>query len=412
MMAAVPEGERMDQRSIGLEAEVGAERARLVRLCARATGDPDAAEDLAQETLFEAWRAAHKLRPGATADERGRWLSAIARHVCLRWARRRGRELSRRVFSSSPARVDVDPQSARDALDQVPDDFDLDLELERGELVTLLDRAMGLLPPETRLVLYEQIVAESPLAETALRLGVSKGAVAMRLQRGKLALRRVLTSDLQHEALALGLFAPEDVGWQQTRLWCTYCGRHQLEGRFSAGHDQLWLRCPACGSYSHSNRSARTSMNWDDVRGFRATQARIIAWNARSHLPGLERRRVVCAGCGREAPLRVDPVQRRVGLPDRRFQLTSRCPACGSLAEEGHDWLMLCLPEARQFLKAHPRIRFAGTCSVNAEGHEAFVTTYESVTDAARFEVISDAQTLRILSIHSAPESIPKGMST
>ena len=34
--------------------ELEGERARLVRLCARLTGDPTAAEDLAQETLVEA----------------------------------------------------------------------------------------------------------------------------------------------------------------------------------------------------------------------------------------------------------------------------------------------------------------------------------------------------------------------
>jgi DNA-directed RNA polymerase specialized sigma24 family protein len=34
-----------------------AERDRLVRLCARLSGSMEAAEDLAQETLLEAWRA-------------------------------------------------------------------------------------------------------------------------------------------------------------------------------------------------------------------------------------------------------------------------------------------------------------------------------------------------------------------
>ncbi len=51
----------------GLETALPFERARLVRLCAKLTGDVDAAEDLAQETLFEAWRHAHKLR-----DQQGR----------------------------------------------------------------------------------------------------------------------------------------------------------------------------------------------------------------------------------------------------------------------------------------------------------------------------------------------------
>jgi RNA polymerase sigma-70 factor (ECF subfamily) len=63
----------------------GAERARLVRLCAVLTGDAEAAEDFAQETLLEAWRHRHKLTDTCGAD---RWLTAIARNVCLRWGRR------------------------------------------------------------------------------------------------------------------------------------------------------------------------------------------------------------------------------------------------------------------------------------------------------------------------------------
>src|SRR3712207_7136587 len=48
--------------------------------------DPDAAEDLAQETLLEAWRHADKLHdPTGTVP----WLWAIARNVCLRHARDR-----------------------------------------------------------------------------------------------------------------------------------------------------------------------------------------------------------------------------------------------------------------------------------------------------------------------------------
>jgi biotin synthase-related radical SAM superfamily protein len=44
-----------------LETTFACERARLVRLCAKFTGDGDVAEDLAQETLFEAWRHIHNL---------------------------------------------------------------------------------------------------------------------------------------------------------------------------------------------------------------------------------------------------------------------------------------------------------------------------------------------------------------
>ena len=69
------------------------------------------------------------------------------------------------------------------------DPFDIEVELERKELIALLDRAMSALPPETR----------TALAEIAAQLGMNAGAIAMRLQHGRLALRRVLTTRLQDE---------------------------------------------------------------------------------------------------------------------------------------------------------------------------------------------------------------------
>src|SRR5215216_1320218 len=130
-------------------------RRRLVRLCAAITGDRDAAEDLAQETLLEAWRNAHKLHDPSGAD---RWLAAIARNVCLRWARRRGLDVA------VPG-LDADASPA--------DQVDIEVELERAELVELLDRALALLPPETRDVLIQRYVHESTHAEIAARFGLS-----------------------------------------------------------------------------------------------------------------------------------------------------------------------------------------------------------------------------------------------
>src|SRR5258707_6257256 len=92
---------------------------------------------------------------------------------------------------------------------------DVTLELERDELARLLDRALALLPAETRQVLIARCVEESPQAEVAARLGVSEGAVAVRLQRGKLALRRVLAGELRAEAADFGMFAPGPAGWQR-----------------------------------------------------------------------------------------------------------------------------------------------------------------------------------------------------
>ncbi len=170
------------------------ERVQLVRLCAVLVGDREVAEDLAQETLLEAWRHRHALRD---QTRRTSWLSGIARNVCLRWLRERRRDTAHLI------RPSVDPRfiagyslgaQLADLEDALADDLDIEVELERKELVELLDRALALLPAETRVVLVKRYVEESPLAEVAAQLGTNAHAVAVRLQRGRLALRHVLTT--------------------------------------------------------------------------------------------------------------------------------------------------------------------------------------------------------------------------
>src|SRR5260370_6852491 len=69
------------------------ERAHLVRLCAAITHDRDAAEDLAQETLLEAWRQQHA-SPLLDQTQRLPWLSGVARNMCLRWLRKHQRDVA------------------------------------------------------------------------------------------------------------------------------------------------------------------------------------------------------------------------------------------------------------------------------------------------------------------------------
>src|SRR5947208_6787284 len=70
------------------------ERQRLLAYCTRVTADVQAAEDLVQQTLLEAWQHASRLY---APEMRMPWLFGIARNVGLRWLRAQGRELSRQV---------------------------------------------------------------------------------------------------------------------------------------------------------------------------------------------------------------------------------------------------------------------------------------------------------------------------
>ncbi|HET6822361.1 MAG TPA: RNA polymerase sigma factor, partial [Anaerolineales bacterium] len=126
---------RKFEEAIQFEAALAEERTRLVRLCAWLSGSQEAAEDLAQEAMIAAWRSRDQL---TALDKLKPWTSSIARNVCLNWSRRHYREQRRMAYS-----IDADDESFEHELQ---DETNLEVELDRNELATLLDRALALLP--------------------------------------------------------------------------------------------------------------------------------------------------------------------------------------------------------------------------------------------------------------------------
>ena len=374
------------------------ERTRLVRLCARLTGDVDAAEDLAQETLLEAWRHAHKLH-----DPRGYtpWLSAIARNVCLRWRWRRGRELPHL------AKPHVHQYGDKcDLLDAQADDFDLELELERSELATLLDRALALLPPDTRAALVERYVEGTPLAEAAARLKMSESGLKARVHRGKLTLRRVLLQDFPDDAAAYGLLQRDTAMGEQTRIWCSECGQARLHGIFDRGQGELSLGCPHCDPGQATGSSwVRLPEVFQGVTGYRAAFSRQLAWVHAYAYQALNEQVVACVYCGGPAtPHFGPPVENLPRLQGRRG-VHVRCATCDRLTWTSLGSLALSLPEGRRFWRRYPRIHALPERQVEVDGVAAIVKSYGEHAGAARFDVVFARSTLDVLHVYGDPAS-------
>lgn len=376
-----------------------AARARLVRLCARLTGDWHAAEDLAQETLLAAWRNEHTLRD---PQARPQWLAGIARNMCLRWARTRGRELAR--LSRPGAGDDSD---AADGVEGVADDFDVEVALERDELARLLDRALALLPPETREVLVARYIADSPYAEIAARLGVSEKAVSMRLARGKLLLRRILMTDLRQDAAPYGLGGPTDgASWQETRIWCPNCGARRLIGCFDRAIPALTLRCPGC--YADGGVEVVAQTAWAEAlagaHGYKAAFSRLARMATAEYRYALEHGEARCNRCGHPAQLRMGMP---VGLPPAARDLPGAhivCASCSYVTNQSLRGLVLASPEGRDFWREHPRIRILPERPIaEVAGRASIVTSFESVTGKGRLHVVSARDDFRVLAIHATP---------
>lgn len=347
-----------------------ARRLRLVRYCAAVSGDREAAEDLAQETLLEAWRNSHKLVEPAGAD---RWLAAIARNVCLRWARRRSRR-SEAVL--------VEPAV----------DLDLEADLTRSDLTELIDRALATLPPETREALVEKYVNDASLAEIAERLGLSEAAVGMRLVRGRAALARLLEDELHDE--------PAD-GWQRTRMWCRRCGRGRLDMRRDGSPQLIAFRCPAC----HSEPAALEAEFRLDNPVFRriagglkqpaAIRSRFRAWAADYHRSATESGGAPCTRCGN--PVRL--------LPEVRGEIMGvfgECERCREQVWLAATGVALALPGLRGFLREHHRTIELPARELDFEGRPALLVAFGDLMGSARAEVVFSRETMQTLHVEAA----------
>lgn len=329
-----------------------AERPRLVRLCARLSGSWDAAEDLAQETLLQAWRHLDRLYG---LDQVSLWLSGIARNVCLYWSRRHYREQSQLASGANE-----DSPGSSEPIDSLPDEFDLEVGLERQELIGLLDKALALLPQETRTVLVHKYVHESPYAEIADHLGITENAVAARVHRGKLAFRRVLTSELREEAAIYGLLSSSTLTWQETRIWCPQCGRRRLSGRFvkDAVPATFELQCLGCDDGIVGTQVDLSIPYFAELLGpiktFKPAFNRLLAAAREYCQQALTTQIFPCLVCGQQTTSWIG--QRTDNSPRKsdEYEVRIRCNNCAVELNNSLSSLAMSLPEVQQFWRSHP----------------------------------------------------------
>lgn len=395
--------ERAALDGVALDRALAEERARLVALCARLTGNVDAAEDLAQETLVEAWRSQTRLR---NADGLTPWLSAIARNVCLRWQRAHGRDMAHRALLS-PLDAAGEGDMAGVALDELAVDdtaADLTLTLERDELATLLDRALGLLPVETRAALVASYVDELPQAEVAARLGMSEGALRARLHRGKLALRQALETDLREEARALDVQLPaadqERQEWCETRIWCPFCGRGRLLLRMGASVEEVTFRCmhgctPGGGMIMGRCSIEVRQSGLTSAKSLLARQALLLGDHYQQAIASGER----CQRCGALLAVQVWTPENAPFMENTAYGIYLPCAQCGADDSASLWHLALDTLTAQRFWRRHPRMQALPIRLISFGGRPALLTGFANYGGSERVEVISDGETLATLHI-------------
>jgi RNA polymerase sigma-70 factor (ECF subfamily) len=167
-------------------------RGDLLAHCYRMLGSVDEAEDLVQETLLRAWRAADRYDPQKASLRT--WLHRIATNACLTALEGR----ARRPLPSGLGPAGTDPQVPLVPSPEIPwlqpfPDERLgdpaDVVQQRAGLRLALVAALQLLPPRQRAALVLREVLQLPAVEVAFVLDSSVASVNSSLQRARATLR-------------------------------------------------------------------------------------------------------------------------------------------------------------------------------------------------------------------------------
>jgi RNA polymerase sigma-70 factor (ECF subfamily) len=394
--------------------ELSLTRARLTRL-ARAFGLPsELIEDAVQESLIEAWTHLERL----TAPEGFvYWIDEVCRNVCRRLLRRHARELSHRQALSAE-RVDTDDERDQDYIAQAPDlasNADPALALlesaSRADEEALLERALGLLPVETRRLVELVSLEELPHAEVAAQLGVSVGALDTRLSRARRRLYDVMNGPLRSEALALGLALDETrgEGWSETHLWCSRCGVSRLQGVFmwpegrTERGPNLHLRCPSCArQFGHDTIHTMGLVALDGAKAFRPAWKRAMQGLTERVMAALQVGIHTCPYCDAPAVIAVNSQSADSAYP---FAVKVRCARCGKIADTTGDFPAIdqlaawSHPVTRRFLLDRPRWTSGFSAPVEHDGIQVIPITIKDSTSSEQMTLLADRSTLRPIAV-------------
>ena len=148
----------------------------VFRLAYLIVGDPDEADDVAQETFLRAWK---HLKGFDTTRPLRPWLLSIASNLSSNRRRSAGRYFAAltRAFRAEPAPVTVEERSSDQA--------------EAHELW----KAVQKLNMQDQQIVYLRYFLDLPIAETAEVLQVAEGTVKSRLSRALEKLRTVIQQE-------------------------------------------------------------------------------------------------------------------------------------------------------------------------------------------------------------------------
>lgn len=157
----------------------------VIGTVAKMLGNPNEAEDIAQQVFLRIWRNAKRYRPDAKFTT---YLFTITRNLVFNETRRR----SRKKEVSSDEREENSNHLIEDSPERQPDS-----ELLQSELQAAVDAAIAALPEAQRTAVVLRRYEQLPYEDIAEVLGLSVSAVKSLLFRARTTLRESLSGYLE-----------------------------------------------------------------------------------------------------------------------------------------------------------------------------------------------------------------------
>lgn len=170
------------------ETLVRTQAARLLRVARRFLRDEEDARDAVQDAFVSAFRSIDRFAAGSTLAT---WLHRIVVNACLMKLRTMRRHPEEAIDDLLPHFAE-DGHQAEPSIPWMPEE-----KLERTEVRELVRRSIDRLPDAYRTVLLLRDIEELSTEETARELGLTPGAVKVRLHRARQALRALLDPHLR-----------------------------------------------------------------------------------------------------------------------------------------------------------------------------------------------------------------------
>jgi hypothetical protein len=139
------------------------------------------------------------------------------------------------------------------------------------------------------------------------------------------------------------------------------------------------------------------------IKSYKPALSRLMAWSDAYYRRSRVDRIMPCLFCGHPARLRDGlPIDVPATLPQIQ-PLYITCDHCGETTSTAHAVIALCLPEGQRFWKAHPKIRLHSTTAIDSAGSSAIVSSFASLTESARFDVVTTRDTVEVIGVHTYP---------